>query len=102
MAAKMLIQITLITIVGNHRLFGMKGASGESNFKGTYTFTKTVSLQYSVRNFSPEIPNTQSASPVMPLDTPDSVSPTDVCKILESVLILPTCGHLEILFLPLR
>ena len=48
MAAKMLIQITLITIVGNHRLFGMKGASGESNFKGTYTFTKTVSLQYSV------------------------------------------------------
>ena len=27
---------------------------------------------------------------------------TDVCKILESVLISPTCGHLEILFLPLR
>jgi len=27
-----------------------------------------------VRNFSPEIPNTQSASSVMPLDTPDSVS----------------------------
>jgi len=25
---------------------------------------------------------------------------TDVCKILESVLILPTCGNLEILFLP--
>ena len=25
---------------------------------------------------------------------------TDVCKILESVLILPTCGNIEILFLP--
>jgi len=27
---------------------------------------------------------------------------TDVWQILESVLILPTCGNLEILFLPLR